>query len=345
MIVVMQMGVEQAKLDAVIERIEALGYRAHVSSGDERTIIGVIGNDRPLSAADFRSLPGVERAVPILKPYKLASRDFNDTATRIPIGSVEIGGPGIVFMAGPCSVEGHDEAFEAAGHIAGMGIPAFRAGAFKPRTSPYSFQGMGEEGLKILADIRDQTGMAIVTEVMAEDEVEMVAKYADVLQIGTRNMQNYRLLEAVGEIRTPVLLKRGMSATIEELLLAGEYILSGGNEQVMLCERGIRTYEPSTRGTFDLNAVPLLRGLTHLPVVIDPSHATGRWDLVEAVTLGGIAAGADGVLIEVHPDPANALSDGGQTLKVERFATLIEKAQRVATAIDRTIARTAVNAG
>lgn len=337
----MQMGAASALVDAVIARIEGLDYRAHVSSGDERTIIGVIGNDRPLDPEDFLSIPGVERAVPILKPYKLASRDFHDAQSTIRVGPADIGGRDVVFMAGPCSVESREQALETARPLAGLGVPVFRAGAFKPRTSPYSFQGLGESGLQILAEVREETGMAIVTEVMAEDEVELVARYADVLQIGTRNMQNYRLLEAVGEQPAPVLLKRGMSATIEELLLAAEYILSRGNERVMLCERGIRTYETATRGTFDLNAVPLLRGLTHLPVVVDPSHATGRWDLVEDVTLGAIAAGADAVLIEVHPDPANAMSDGGQSLKPEKFEHLFERAARVAAAIGRDVARMA----
>jgi 3-deoxy-7-phosphoheptulonate synthase len=329
------MGAEAHEVGGVIQRIQGLGYRPHVSSGSERVIVGVIGNDRPLDPEDFLSLSGVEKVIPILQPYKLASRDFKPTDTVIRVNDALIGGDNVTFMAGPCSVESREQTFEVARQLRDMGVKIMRGGAFKPRTSPYSFQGMGEEGLQILADVRDQLGMSIITEVMAPDEVGLVARYADILQIGTRNMQNYRLLEEAGRQSKPVLLKRGMSSTIEELLLAAEYILAQGNTQVMLCERGIRTFEKATRSTFDINAIPVLKGLTHLPVIADPSHGTGRWDLVTPVSLAAVAAGADGIIIEVHSHPELAMSDGGQSLRPERCNVLIEDIRRVAQAIGR----------
>lgn len=335
MIIVMRMGADGDELQGVIDRIEGLGFQPHISSGDERTIVGIIGNDRPLSPDDFLSLRGVEKVVPILQPYKLASRDFSPDDTVLRIGAATVGGSDVAMIAGPCSVEGRDEMFEIAGMLAAAGVTMIRGGAFKPRTSPYSFQGMGEEGLKILAEVAERHDVATVTEVMAPDEVALVAEYCDVLQIGTRNMQNYRLLEACGRQPKPVLLKRGMSATIEELLMAAEYILAQGNHKVMLCERGVRTFETTTRNSFDLNAVPVLKLMSHLPVVVDPSHATGRWDLVAPVSLGAVAAGADGLIVEVHQDPQVAVSDGGQSLKPEAFEAMLRDVATVAEAVGR----------
>jgi 3-deoxy-7-phosphoheptulonate synthase len=338
MIIVMHMSSTQEDADRVIERVEALGYQARPSTGEERTVIGVIGDDRPIDPDSLRSMQGVDQVVPILKPYKLASREFRPENTVIELfGGSSIGGTTIPVMAGPCSIEDRESTFELAEQLQGLGIKVMRGGAFKPRSSPYSFQGLGEEGLIILAEVREKFGMAVVTEVMTAEEVGLCDQYVDVLQIGTRNMQNYRLLEAVGKTRTPVLLKRGMSGTIEELLLAAEYILAGGNEQVMLCERGIRTYETATRSTFDVNAVPVLKLLTHLPVVVDPSHATGRRDLVEPVSRAAVAAGADGLIIEVHDDPATAISDGAQTLTPAAFGDLLKSVDRVARAVDRSL--------
>ena|SRR5438874_3048380 len=337
MIVVMRMGADPHEVGAVIQRIQELGYRPHVSSGDERVLIGIIGNDRPLDPEHFISLGGVEKVVPILQPYKLASRDFNPIDTVIRVNDSLIGGPNVTFIAGPCSVESREQTFEVAQQLRDMGVKILRGGAFKPRTSPYSFQGLGEEGLQILADVRRELGMSIITEVMAPDEVALVSHYADILQVGTRNMQNYRLLEEVGRATKPVLIKRGMSSTIEELLLAAEYVLSQGNTQVILCERGIRTFERATRATFDINAIPVLKSLTHLPVIADPSHGTGRWDLVIPVSLGAVAAGADGLIVEVHSHPEQAKSDGGQSLRPDKCALLLDSLQRVASAIGRGI--------
>lgn len=338
MIVVMQHGAPLEDILAVVARVEALGYRAHRSSGSEREVIGVIGDDRPVDQGAFRSMSGVEKIVPILAPYKLASRDFQPHDTIIEVaGGAVFGGGAIPVMAGPCSVESREQMFELAEQLSAMGVKVMRGGAFKPRTSPYSFQGMGEAGLAILAEVRERYGMATITEVMTAEEVELCASYVDILQIGTRNMQNYRLLDAVGRQRIPVLLKRGMSGTIEELLLAAEYILAGGNTQVMLCERGIRTYETETRSTFDVNAVPALKLLSHLPVIVDPSHATGRADLIMPISRAAIAAGADGLIIEVHADPAAAISDGAQSLRPAAFQELLGSCERVAQAVDRSL--------
>ncbi|MCW2924112.1 MAG: aroF [Thermoleophilia bacterium] len=346
MIVVMRVGASQEEIDTVVERIESIGYQPHLSPGAERVVIGVVGTgqDRPADPEDFRSMRGVDSVVPIGAPYKLASRNFSAEDSVFTVRDTPIGGPGIALMAGPCSVEDREGTLEIAGELAGMGVTILRGGAFKPRTSPYSFQGLGEEALKILAEARDATGMAIITEVMGSDEVEMVSDYVDILQLGTRNMQNYRLLEAVGRQPKPVLLKRGMSATIEELLLAAEYILSQGNAQVLLCERGIRTYETATRSTFDVNAVPVLKGLSHLPVIVDPSHATGRADLIAPISRAAIAAGADGLIIEVHSSPEDAVSDGAQSLRPAAFAELLDGVERIAQAVDRTLIRTPTTA-
>jgi 3-deoxy-7-phosphoheptulonate synthase len=282
-------------------------------------------------------MDGGDRVVPVLRPFKLASRDFQPEDSKISINGHVLGGNKVIVMAGPCAVESLEQMRETALAVKAAGAHLLRGGAFKPRTSPYSFQGLGEEGLKILAQVREETGLHVITEVMAPDQVELVARYADVLQVGTRNMQNYALLNAVGQTNMPVLLKRGMMSTIEELLMSAEYIMSNGNHKVILCERGIRTFEKYTRNTLDINAVPVLKELTHLPVVVDPSHATGKWTLVKAASKAAVAAGADGLIIEVHPNPAEAASDGEQSLKPQRFAELMIEVGRVAAAVGRTI--------
>ncbi len=339
MIIVMKPNATAKQIGHVLQRIEDAGFRAHISRGEERTVIGVIGDERHLDPDQWSLLEGVERAMRVLRPYKLASREFHRENTVIELGDVRIGGEHVVIMAGPCSVESREQILATAQAVKEAGAVILRGGAFKPRTSPYSFQGLGEEGLKLLAEAREATGLLIVTEVMSPGQVPLVAHYADILQIGARNMQNYPLLRAVGETNRPVLLKRGMSSTIEELLLAAEYILSQGNYHVMLCERGIRTFERATRNTFDLNAIPVLKELTHLPVIADPSHGVGLWQHVAPIARGAVAAGADGLLIEVHPDPANAWSDGAQSLTPENFARLVEDVVRVAEAVGRTVAR------
>lgn len=337
MILIMKHGATSSQIANVQARIEAMGCKVHLSQGEERTIIGVIGNGRPFDRDLLARMSGVERAVPVLRPFKVASRDFHPMDTVVNVNGVEIGGKKIVVMAGPCSVESHEQFMTTAVSVKAHGATILRGGAFKPRTSPYSFQGLGQEGLEIMADAREATGMPIVTEVMSAEMVPLVATYADILQIGARSMQNYALLHAVGEANRPVLLKRGMMSTIEELLMSAEYILSHGNEQVMLCERGIRTYETYTRNTLDLSAVPVLKSLTHLPVIVDPSHGTGKWDLVAPMARAAVAAGADGLIIEVHPDPDSALSDGAQSLKPKRFAELMETLPLIAQAVGRSM--------
>ena len=335
MIVVMKRGATQGQVTNVTARIEQLGCQTHISKGEECTIIGIIGNVRPLDREQIERMESVERTVPVLRPFKLASRDFHPQDTIIPINGVSVGEKKLVVMAGPCAVEGYAELLEAAHAAKNAGAHMLRGGAFKPRTSPYSFQGLGEEGLRYLAAAREETGLSVVTEVMAPEQVPLVTTYADILQIGARNMQNYALLHAVGEAQRPVLLKRGMMSTVEELLMSAEYILSHGNDRVMLCERGIRTFEPYTRNTLDINAVPLLKQLSHLPVIVDPSHGTGKWELVAAVSKAAVAAGADGLIIEVHPHPSRALSDGAQSLKPEAFARFMTELQAVARAVGR----------
>ncbi|HMA33655.1 MAG TPA: 3-deoxy-7-phosphoheptulonate synthase [Chloroflexia bacterium] len=338
MLVVMRVDAQPAEVDQVMARIKEFGNTPVLAPGTERICIGMLGDERGINPDEILLMSGVDRVVPILAPYKLASRDFQPQDTIVVVGDQRIGDPGVVLMAGPCSVESRAQTMELAEMLHGMGVRILRGGAFKPRTSPYAFQGMGENGLQILADVRERFGLAIVTEVMGTDEVELVGQYADMLQIGTRNMQNYRLLEAVGQQPKPVLLKRGMSSTLEELLLAAEYILSAGNRNVVLCERGIRTFERATRYTFDVNAIPMLKLLTHLPVIADPSHGTGRWDLVGPIARAAVAAGADGLIIEVHQHPEEALSDGAQSLRPERCAALIEELRRVSRAIGRDLA-------
>ncbi|MHB0859275.1 MAG: 3-deoxy-7-phosphoheptulonate synthase [Anaerolineae bacterium] len=337
MIVVMRSGAAPESVQAVVGKVQEMGYRAHLSAGQEHTIIGIIGDERPVNDSVFRIMEGVEKVVRILKPYKLASRDFHPADTVVPIEGIAVGSNQVVIMAGPCAVESREQLLETAQAVKEAGAHILRAGAFKPRTSPYSFQGLGADALEMLAEIKAETGLAIITEVMAPEQVELVGRHADILQIGTRNMQNYSLLHAVGKLGKPVLLKRGMMSTMEELLMSAEYILSNGNYQVMLCERGIRTFETYTRNTLDLSAVPVLKQLTHLPVVVDPSHATGNWEWVTALSLASVAAGADGLLVEVHPHPEKALSDGAQSLRPERFYELVAKARTVAQAVGRVI--------
>ncbi len=337
MIVVMKPDATMAQIANVAARIEQMGCRVHLSQGEERTIIGVIGNDRPINREQIERMDGVERTVPILRPFKLASREFHPHNTVVSVNGVTIGDKQLVVMAGPCAVESREQLLETAWAVKNAGAHILRGGAFKPRTSPYSFQGLGEEGLRLLALAREETGLPVVTEVMEPQMVPLVTSYADILQIGARNMQNYALLHAVGKAQRPVLLKRGMMSTIEELLMAAEYILSHGNDRIILCERGIRTFEQYTRNTLDISAVPLIKQLSHLPVIVDPSHGTGKWELVEPVSRAAVAAGADGLIIEVHPHPDQALSDGAQSLKPGRFAALMESLWPIAEAVGRTL--------
>ncbi len=338
MIVIMQVGATTKQISAVIARIKEMGLEAHLSEGQERTIIGVVGDDRVEADRDSLSLmEGVERTMRVSHPYKIASREFHPTDTLVPLNGTRVGGKQIVLIAGPCSVESREQILEIAQAVKEAGATALRGGAFKPRTSPYSFQGLGEKGLELLAEAREATGLPIVTEVMEPGLVPLVAQYADVLQIGARNMQNYALLHAAGASQQTVLLKRGMMSTMEELLMAAEYILSHGNNRIMLCERGIRTFETYTRNTFDINAIPVLKQRTHLPIIADPSHATGRWEYVGPAAKAAVAAGADGLILEVHNCPEKALSDGAQSLRPEKFAKLVNDLRRIAEAVDRTI--------
>jgi len=337
MIIIMRRQATDAQVNNVIARVEQRGCRVHLSEGEERVIIGVVGNGRPIDPVHFERMSGVERAVPVLRPFKLASREFHPQDTVVRVNGVTVGGKELAVMAGPCAVEDRAQILDAARAVKAAGAKVLRGGAFKPRTSPYSFQGLGTEGLKLLAAAREETGLPIVTEVIAPEMVPLVSTYADILQIGARNMQNYTLLHAVGEAQRPVLLKRGMMSTMEELLMAAEYILSHGNDRVILCERGIRTFEPYTRNTIDINAVPLLKLLTHLPVIVDPSHGTGKRELVAPVSKAAIAAGADGLIIEVHPRPEEAMSDGAQSLEPAQFAELMESLRPVAEAVGRTL--------
>ncbi len=335
MIIVMRAGATKQQISAVVARIDKDGFSAHLSEGAERTIIGVIGDDRPVEHHTYEVLDGVEKTVAVLKPFKLVSRDFQQEDTIVNVNGVGFGANSISIIAGPCSVEDRAQVLESAHAVKAAGAQALRGGAFKPRSSPYSFQGLGEKGLQLLAEAREQTGLPVVTEVMTPEQLPLVTRYADVLQIGARNMQNYELLKAVGRGSHAVLLKRGLMATVEELLMSAEYILAHGNRRVILCERGIRTFEKYTRNTTDINAVPVLKSLTHLPVLLDPSHGVGKWAFVTAVARAGIAAGADGLIVEVHPRPAEALSDGSQSLLPERFAELVQQVRAIAVTIGR----------
>jgi 3-deoxy-7-phosphoheptulonate synthase len=311
---------------------------AHLSQGEERTVIGVVGDGRPIMMEDNFRMDGVDRIVPISRPYKLASREFIPENSHFPLDGVEIGSDDVIIIAGPCAIESRNQMLEIAWAVHEAGAHAIRGGVYKPRTSPYSFQGLGQEGLEILAEVRETVGLPVVTEVMTLEQIPLVVQYADVLQVGARNMQNFGLLRAVGASQHPVLLKRGISASIEELLMAAEYLLSEGNRRVILCERGIRTYETTTRYTTDINAIPVLKSLTHLPVILDPSHSTGNWQYVSPVARAGIAAGADGLIVEVHAHPEEALSDGRQSLKPEKLVELVKQVAFIAQAIGRDLA-------
>jgi len=328
-IIVMARQASAAQVQAVTDRVREIGLRPEVSVGEDRSVIGVIGGNAYAYREAFAHLPGIQEIVQITKPFKLASREFQPRDTVVDVGGVPVGGDQVVMMAGPCSVEDRGMLLETARFVAEQGARILRGGAFKPRTSPYSFQGLGEAGLRLLAEAREETGLRVVSEVVAPGDVDLVAGYVDMLQVGTRNMQNYALLQEVGRSGKPVLLKRGMSSTVEEWLLAAEYILSQGNRGVVLCERGIRTFEHSTRFTLDLNSVPLVRELSHLPVVVDPSQGTGRWRLVRPMSLAAVAAGAQGLIVEVHPRPDQALSDGAQSLDFEAFARLMRELRRL----------------
>ena len=340
MIIVMKTGSQDREIADVLARLDNLGLKGHLSRGVERTVIGVVGVTAAIP--DLRErlsmIPGVEDVVPISRPYKLASREFKPDDTVIKVGGVKIGGNEVVVMAGPCAAETREQVMSTARAVKAAGASILRGGAFKPSTSPYSFRGLGEEGLKLLAEAKEETGLPLITEVLTPDDVELVVRYADILQVGARNMQNFILLDEVGRANKPVMLKRGMSATIQEWLLAAEYILSQGNRQVILCERGIRTFETYTRNTMDVSAVPIIHKLSHLPIVADPSHGTGKWYLVTPLALAAVAAGANGLMVEVHPTPDTALKDGAQSLTFEHFEDLMRQLVPVAAAMGRSVA-------
>jgi 3-deoxy-7-phosphoheptulonate synthase len=340
MIIVTKPGITDAELDHIRERVEMLGMRTHISRGEQRTIVGCIGDESLLQEVALLSLPGVDTVTPVLKPYKLVAREFAADRSVIRAGDgagTSVGGRELAIIAGPCSVEGREMLVSTARRVRAAGAGMLRGGAFKPRTSPYAFQGMGEAGLRLLAEVRAETGLPIVTEVMDTRQVEQIAEHADVLQIGARNMQNFALLSEVGRVQRPVLLKRGLSATLRELLMAAEYVMAQGNRDVILCERGIRTFETATRNTFDVAAIPVLKAETHLPVIVDPSHAAGRADLVAPLAFAAIAAGADGLIIEVHPCPEEALSDGDQSLGLDEFDDLMRRLLPFAQAAGRSL--------
>ncbi len=337
MIVVMNPGAKKEQVDHVILRLTQLGFGIHLSEGESHTVIGAIGDRSKALSIGLEAMEGVEKVVPISKPFKLVSREFRKDDTVIELNGVRIGDEKVIVMAGPCAVESEEQVHQIAEAIKKAGADVLRGGAFKPRTSPYAFQGMEEEGLKLLAEAREKTGLLIVTEVVNPQCVPLVEKYADILQVGARNMQNFHLLRELGKTRKPVLLKRGLSATIEEWLMAAEYLMSGGNYNVILCERGIRTFETYTRNTLDLSAIPIVKELSHLPVIVDPSHGTGQRKLVSSMCKAAIAAGADGLMIEVHPDPERALCDGPQSLNPAQFMELMNGLRRVAVSVDRTL--------
>jgi 3-deoxy-7-phosphoheptulonate synthase len=335
MIVVMRTSCSQDEINGVVKRIKDSGLKEHMSHGIDYIIIGVLGQTFPELRDALELLPGVEEVIPVSKPYKLASREFHPQNTTVKVNDLVIGGEEIIVMAGPCAVESEEQVLATAQAIKAAGANILRGGAFKPSTSPYSFRGLGVGGLKLLAKAREETGIPIITEVMTPNDAELVASYADILQIGARNMQNFALLDEVGKLRKPVMLKRGLSSTIQEWLLAAEYILAQGNEQLILCERGIRTFETYTRNTMDISAIPVIKKVSHLPIIADPSHATGKWYLVAPLALAAIAAGADGLLIEVHPNPDLALKDGAQSLTFDNFHRLMTQLTPIARAIGR----------
>ncbi len=337
MIVVMKPGSTPENLSAVVKKIEAAGLRTHLSKGEEVTIVGVIGDKKIIANLELQMMAGVEKTVRITEKYKLVSRDFHPEDTVVDAGGIKIGGNEVVVMAGPCAVESLEQLREAASAVKACGAKFLRGGAFKPRTSPYDFQGLGEEGLKLLRKVADEFDLRVVTEIVDKDDIETFCKYADILQVGARNMQNFQMLKALGKCAKPILLKRGLSATISEWLNAAEYIMSGGNEQVIFCERGIRTYETFTRNTLDLSAVAAVKELSHLPIVVDPSHGTGRWKMVAPMARAALAAGADGLIIEVHPHPEKALSDGDQSLTPEAFSELMQSLGGIAKVMGKTI--------
>jgi 3-deoxy-7-phosphoheptulonate synthase len=342
MIVVMRVGSTEKEVARVVDRIEKAGLKAHLSKGAERTIVGVIGQIFAELRDMLEMLPGVEEVISVSKPYKLASREFHPLDTTIDIGGTTIGGKEIVVMAGPCAIESAEQLIETARAVKAAGATILRGGAYKPSTSPYHFRGLGKTGLELLAQARKETGLPVITEVMSPEEVELVAKYADILQIGARNMQNFNLLVEVGKVNKPVMLKRGLSATIQEWLLAAEYILAQGNNQLMLCERGIRTFETYTRNTFDLSAIPIIEKVSHLPIIADPSHGTGKWYLVTPMALAAVAAGADGIMVEVHPNPDSALKDGAQSLTFDNFRQLMTQLGKIAEAVGRPLAKPSI---
>jgi 3-deoxy-7-phosphoheptulonate synthase len=337
MLIVMQQGATEPQVEAVVERLVELGFNVHRSTGVIHTLLGGVGGRDDFDLASFEVMEGVKEAHRIISPYKLASRGFRPDGTVVRVGGVEIGGERIVVMAGPCSVESQEQIEQCAEIVAHAGAKVIRGGAFKPRSSPYSFQGMGEEGLALLRTAADRHGLLVVSEVMEIAQIPLLARYADILQVGARSMQNFNLLRELGVQRKPVLLKRGIAATIEELLLSAEYVLAGGNYDVILCERGIRTFETYTRNTMDISAIPVVKSLSHLPIIADPSHGTGRRDKVAPMARAAVAAGADGLLIEVHPDPDHALSDGAQSLRPEQFEELMAQLHLIAQAVGRTI--------
>jgi 3-deoxy-7-phosphoheptulonate synthase len=333
MIVIMRKDATLRETSEAVKLIESMGFKAHVSKGEEKTVIGILGDDRLVSRDKVVDLPGVEDVIPILKPFKLVSREFKPLDTVIRINGVTIGDGGFVIMAGPCSVESREQLLETAHYVKEHGGHILRGGAYKPRTSPYSFQGLGVQGLEYLAEAKEATGLPVVTEVLSSEDVLVVAEYADILQIGARNMQNFALLKAIGQVKKPVLLKRGMSATIEEFLLAAEYLMAGQNAEIIMCERGIRTFESYTRNTLDISAVPVIKKLSHLPIIVDPSHGTGKRDLVAPMARAALAAGADGLMVEVHPAPEQAKSDGPQSLRFDDFRRMVQELEQIAAAM------------
>jgi 3-deoxy-7-phosphoheptulonate synthase len=335
MLVVMQEGAQEAQLQKVIDRLVGMGFTVHRSSGVTHTVLGGVGPVADFDPVEFEVMDGVKECHRIVSPYKLASRNFRPGGTVVKIGGVEIGGRKLVVMAGPCSVESRDQIEQSAEIVARGGATVIRGGAFKPRSSPYSFQGLGESGLKMLREAADRNHLLVVSEVMDQSQIPILSEYSDILQVGARNMQNFNLLRELGLVRKPILLKRGIAATIEELLLSAEYLLSGGNYDVILCERGIRTFETATRNTMDISAIPIVKGLSHLPIVADPSHGTGRRDKVLPMARAAIAAGADGLLVEVHPDPEHALSDGAQSLMPAQFMEMMRQVKAVGEAVER----------
>jgi 3-deoxy-7-phosphoheptulonate synthase len=337
MVVVMHEGAEEPQIQKVIDRLVSMGFIVHRSSGVMHTVLGGVGPVNDVDPIEFEVMDGVKECHRIVSPYKLASRHFRPGGTIVKLNGVEIGGNQVVMMAGPCSVENRDQIDQAAEIVARGGAKVIRGGAFKPRSSPYSFQGLGEEGLRMMRDAADRHSLLVVSEVMDQTQIPLLATYADILQVGARNMQNFNLLRQLGELRKPILLKRGISATIEELLLSAEYILAGGNYDVILCERGIRTFENATRNTMDISAIPVVKSLSHLPIIADPSHGTGRRDKVLPMARAAVAAGADGLLVEVHHDPDHALSDGAQSLRPHQFAELMDQLRIIAKAVDRSI--------